>query len=73
MKDLEEVVITSCMSVMFMILFPLLQGYMIGLDTSRWSFAGASGVIAFTRATPFIFLIAGVCMMVYAIARRLRE
>ena len=73
MKSLEEAIISGSMFLMFIILYPMLQGYMIVLDTSAWSFYGASGVIAFIHATPFIFLIAGICMLVFAIGGRLKQ
>jgi len=49
-------------------LFALLQGYVITLNTSAWTFRGASFVIAVLPILPFLFLISIIVIPIYFIA-----
>ena len=68
----QKILIMLLMVVLIIGTFPLIQNAIINLDTSLWTFDGASSVILFLSAIPYLYLLIGCLVPVYFIME-LRE
>lgn len=65
--DYGKIMLYILVIVMGIFLYALLQGYMIALDTSGWTFLGHVEASTFLQITPVLFLISLIVIPVYFI------
>jgi len=65
--DYGKIMLYILVILMGIFLYALLQGYMIALDTSTWTFLGHLEAAAFLQITPVLFLISLIIIPVYFI------
>lgn len=67
--DIKETLATMLIFVFGIGFFILLQDALTTLDTSGWTFTGASFLISFLPVVPWIFLIGGLTVPIYILMR----
>lgn len=67
--DYSKILLYVLVMLMGIFLFVLMQGYMIALDTSTWTFLGHIEAGAFLQITPVLFLISLIVIPVYFIVK----
>lgn len=65
--DYGKILLYVLVILMGIFLYALLQGYMISLDTSGWTFLGHVEAAMFLQITPVLFLLALIVIPVYFI------
>jgi len=67
--DYGKIMLYVLVILMGIFLYALLQGYMISLDTSSWTFLGHVEAALFLNITPVLFLISIILIPVYFIVQ----